>query len=189
LIRFYTRIHSAKEGGGGTSSVSQTIEILEDAQLECTEQIINLAGGCDNLLGKCWTFSTEAAAIAVGPTPGSSEWFTSTKDGLQLDQYDDSFCFIFEGSSFQYQNNGLTVDPWNNYQPVEFNAPNDWTYFLKEGGGPNGETRIELPEGAFMGVWDSGPIYDIISLTETELVVRSEIVGADGWFDLTFIAR
>ena len=73
--------------------------------------------------------------------------------------------------------------------PVDFTPPTDLTYFIEAGGGPNGESRIILPEGAFMGVWDSGPIYDILLLTENELVVRSQILGTDGWFDLYFVAR
>jgi len=182
-------LHAAKAGGGGTSLAKENIFIADDAVLECSDEITFLTGGCDNPTGKCWTFSRVAGAVTVGPDPGSSEWFTSPVDGLQAEQYDDSFCFTFEGSSFQYDNNGQTVDPFNGFSPVDFDPPTDLTYFLQEGGGGNGETRIVLPEGAFMGVWNSGPLYDIIVLTEQELVVRSRITDADGWFDLYFIAR
>lgn len=182
-------LHAAKEGGGGTSSSFQTIVIEEDAVLDCSEEITFLTGGCDNLQGKCWTFSQIGGAVSVGPEPGSSEWFSSRESGLEPAQYDDSFCFNFTGSSFQYRNNGQTIDPFNGYAPVDYDPPTDLTYFLEAGGGESGQTRIILPEGAFMGVWDSGPLYDIVVLTENELVVRSQIVGGDGWFDLYFVAR
>ena len=46
----------------------------------------------------------------------------------------------------------------------------------------------------FMGVWDSGPFYDIIELTEDRLVVHGPIQTgdcqqADGWFTLIFVAE
>lgn len=182
-------LHASKEGGGGTSSTSQTISIAEDAAVTCTDEVTFLAGGCEENSIKCWTFSHVAAAITVGPTPGSSEWYTSPESGLVVEQYDDSFCYSFTDAHFDYRNNGLTVDPWDGYQAVEYTPPSDYTWFLNPGAGANGEMQIVLPEGAFMGVWDSGPLYDVVLLTETELVVRSRIVGADeGWFELYFVA-
>jgi len=182
-------LHAAATGGGGTAIVKESIFIEDDAVLDCSEEVTFLTGGCDNIVGKCWTFSRVAGAVSVGPDPGSSEWFSSLENGLVEEQYDDSFCFTFEGSSFQYDNNGQTIDPFNGYAAVDLTPPTDLTYFLQQGGGGNGETRIVLPEGAFMGVMDSGPLYDILRLTEDELVVRSKIVGNEGWFDLYFVAR
>jgi len=192
---FYTKagtytitLHTAQEGGGGTSSSSATVEIAEDAILACTDENSLLTGEC-GLTGKCWTFSRAAGALAIGPEPGSGEWFSSQEDGLQDAQYDDDFCFVFDGSSFVYDNKGQTVDPFNGFAPVDYDPPTDFTYFLDIGGGLSGETRIVLPEGAFMGVWNSGPLYDIIAFSEDELVVRSEQTDGDGFFDLHFVAR
>ena len=182
-------LHAAKEGGGGTSIANQEMFFEEDAILACSEETIFLTGGCENLLGKCWTFSQVAGAVSVGPDPGSDEWFSSRESGLDPVQYDDSFCFTFEGSSFLYRNSGQTIDPFNGFVPVDFTPPTDLTYFIEEQGGPNGETRIILPEGAFIGVWDASPIYDIILLTEDELVLRTEFLNSGGWFDLYFVAR
>ena len=182
-------LHAAAIGGGGTSFATANISIEEDAVVECSDEITFLTGGCDNPSGKCWTFSRAAAAVIVGPDPGSSEWFSSPESGLQDVQYDDSFCFTFDGFRFQYINNGQTIDPFNGFAPFDFDPPTDLTYFLQEGGGLNGETRIVLPDDAFIGVLDSGPLYDIIVLTDTELIVRSQILGGEGWFDLTLIAR
>lgn len=180
-------LHASAVGGSGTSQASQRVSIAEDAIVECSDLLTLLTGGC-GAEGKCWTFSTQAAAITVGPEPGSGEWFTSPEAGLVPEQYDDSFCFYFEGASFQYKNNGQTIDPFNGYVAVDYDPPTDYTWFINEGGGENGEDRIELPEGAFMGVWDAGNLYDIVTLTEDELVVRTEFLDGGGWFELYFVA-
>ena len=183
-------LHLSAESGSGTVSAASMVEITEDAAVRCSSELELLLGGCEEGSQKCWTFSQAAGAISVGPFPGSSEWFTSTESSLQAEQYDDAFCFSFGESRFEYKNSGLTVDPWNGYVPVPFDPPTDLTWQLIPQGGVDGETRIVLPDGAFMGVWDAGTTYDIVTLTETELVVRTPFLsGADqGWFELYFVA-
>ena len=179
-------LYAAGEGGGGTSQVSTTINIAQDAQPDCDPQTGLLTGDCENP-GKCWTFTHAAGAVRVGPQPGSSEWYTSPANGLQAAQYDDAFCFYFAGAHFQYNNNGQTVDPWNGYAAVNFSPPTNLSWIISKGTGVNGADQLTLPAGAFLGVWDSGPVYDIVSVTETQLVVRSKIINTDGWFELTFV--
>jgi len=182
-------LYVAQAGGAGTSSASRTVKIENDAVVPCTDEIVLLMGGCEDNNFKCWTFSKAAGAVTVGPTPGSDEWFRSTANGLQDAQYDDAFCFYFNGNRFLYINNGLTVDPWSGYTPVPYTPPIDHTWTLVPGGGANGETRIILTEGSFMGVWDASNVYDIVTLTETQLVVRSPFLNGAGWFELYFEAR
>jgi hypothetical protein len=182
-------LHASSIGGNGTSVASQTVRIESSAVQECTELIELLMGGCEEGDSKCWTFSVEAGAVSVGPTPGSSEWFRSTANGLQAEQYDDSFCFSFTDNVFRYYNNGLTVDPWNGYVPVPYDPPTDHTWELVPRGGENGEDRLILTEGSFMGVWDASNIYDIVLLTEDELVVRTPFLNGAGWFELYFVAK
>lgn len=179
-------MYAAAQGGGGTSQVSGTINIAQDAQPDCDPQTGLLTGDCENP-GKCWTFTHAAGAVRVGPQPGSGEWHTSPANGLQAAQYDDAFCFYFNAAHFQYNNNGQTVDPWNGYAAVSFTPPTNLNWVISKGTGVNGVDQIILPEGAFLGVWDSGPVYDIITLTENQLVVRSKILNTDGWFELTFV--
>lgn len=178
-------LHASKEGGG-TSSSSQNIVIEQDGVAECSDNLILLVGGCEEGSSKCWTFDHAAGAVTVGPNPGSGEWFTSPADGLQPDQYDDKFCFYFKDASFRYLNNGLTIDPFNGYVPVPYSPPTDYTWGLTPGGGAGGELQINLPEGAFMGVWDASNNYDIVVLTQTELVVRTPFLAGGGWFELYF---
>lgn len=181
-------LYTAAEGGGGTSQASKTVNVAADATVACDPQTGLLTGDCGPS-GKCWTFTHAAGAVRVGPQPGSSEWYTAPANGLQAAQYDDSFCFYIDGAHFVYDNNGQTVDPWNGYAAVDYTPPSDYTWFISKGTGQNGADQIVLPTGAFMGVWDSGPVYDIVSLTVDQLVVRSKIVNVDGWFELTFVRR
>lgn len=181
-------LYAAVEGGGGTSQSAQTVAIAEDATVACDPQTGLLTGDCGPA-GKCWTFTTAAGAVRVGPVPGDWQWYTSPVNGLQGAQYDDSFCFYIDGARFVYDNKGTTVDPWNGYAVVNYTPPNDYTWFISKGTGTNGADQIVLPDGAFLGVWDSGPVYDILSLTADQLVVQSKIVNTDGWFQLTFVKR
>lgn len=182
-------LNVASVGGGGNASTTKQINIVEDAALTCNTELELLLGGCEETSTKCWTFSQVAGAVSVGPFPGSSEWFSSSEGSLQAEQYDDGFCFSFAGNGFLYANNGETIDPWDGYQAVPYDPPTDQVYTLIPGGGEEGETRIVLPEGAFMGVWDSGPFYDIVTLTESDLVVRGPTADGGGWFELYFVAQ
>ncbi len=184
-------LYAAGEGGGGVSKSSQVVKVTKDAVALCDPMVGLLTGSCE-APGKCWTFTHAAEAVRVGPTPGSKEWYKSPVNGLQATQYDDQFCFYFEGSKFQYSNNGMTVDPWNGYTPVPFTPPTNLTWTISKGTGDGGLDQIILPAGTFIGTWDSGPVYDIASLTETELVLRSLIrdqngVPTAGWFEFTLL--
>lgn len=184
-------LFAAGEGGGGVSKSTKITKITKDAVAQCDPQVGLLTGDCEPA-GKCWTLTNAANAVVVGPTPGSSEWYKSPVNGLQADQYDDRFCFYFDGSKFQYNNNGLTVDPWNGYTPVPFSPPTDLTWFISKGTGDGGSDQIVLPVGTFIGTWDSGPVYDIATLAEDKLVLRSPIrlqngAPGTGWFEFTLV--
>ena len=127
-----------------------------------------------------WTFSTAAGAITVGPTKGSGDWYTSPPNGLVPEQYDDKFVFFVDGGHFQYYNNGLTIYPEQGYEALPFDAPTDATWQLTAGG----VREIVLPVGSFIGVKDSGPVYEIVSLTPESMVLSSPLLGGDGFFTL-----
>ncbi|MEZ4827263.1 MAG: PKD domain-containing protein [Bacteroidia bacterium] len=183
-------LYAASETGGGTSSVSKTVTIDKDLVIACDSLVSLLTGECQGV-GKKWTFSKDAGAVAVGPNPYSTEWYSSPPNGLQPAQYDDVYSFFFDGSVFEYDNNGTTVDPCQGYQALPFTAPANMQWSLTPGAGVSGETRITLPDEIFMGVMDSGPYYDIISVTENELVLHGPLKpcspGATGWFTLRFV--
>lgn len=184
-------LYASGEGGGGVSKSTKVVTIAQDATIQCDPTVSLLTGDCETP-GKCWTFSHAAEAVRVGPSPGSEEWYKSPVNGLQDAQYDDQFCFYFEGSRFVYANNGFSVDPWAGYAVVAYTPPDNLTWQLLRGTGDGGADQIVLPPGTFIGTWDSGPVYDIFSMTETELVLRSPLRTqsggtAQGWFEFTLV--
>lgn len=188
-------LYVSASNGGGTSQNSKTISVANDAQTGCGGTVALLTGDCLPA-GKCWTFSQVAGAVTVGPAPGDGSWYASPAAGLAAEQYDDSFCFFLDGNVFQYNNNGATINPFNGYAAEPFNLPSDLTWTYSPGTGDGGKDQIILGAGLFMGVRDAGNVLDIVSISETNLVVRAPIVNADGtpnsnngWFELYFVAQ
>ena len=184
-------LYVSKSDGSGTPSSYKRVTILRDAPLTCSPKLALLTGDC-NPQGKCWTFSHAAGAVKVGPTYDDYSWYSSPENGLQNEQYDDRFCFTFEGLVFQNNNNGASVNPWNGYQPQPYNPGlSDFTFL--EGTGISGRDQIILADDQFMGVWDADNVLDVVTLTATELVVRGrqrEQNGTpkpEGWFELHFV--
>lgn len=182
----------SKSDGSGTPSASQRVTILTDAPLSCTGKMALLTGcGPD---GQCWTFSRAAGAVKVGPTYDDFSWYTSPPDGLQDEQYDDGFCFTFDGLVFQNSNNGASVNPWAGYQPQPHD-PGVSEFIFLEGTGTGGRDQIVLPNDQFMGVWDSDNVLDVVTLTADQLVVRARQCAQDGtplpqgWFELHFVRQ
>lgn len=182
----------SKLDGSGTASASQQVTIAKDAPLECSPKLSLLTGGC-GVNGKCWRFTTAGGAVKVGPTYGDYSWYTSPENGLQDAQYDDTYCFTFDDFTFENRNNGQSVNPWNGYMPEDYDPGISEFQFL-EGTGMDDHDQIIIPDDQFMGVWDADNVMDVISLTETELIVRARIAGqngepaAEGWFELVFVA-
>jgi hypothetical protein len=182
-------VHTA----GGMGTATATVVIDETLELPC-EGTKALLTGCDNQ--RSWRLSNEAGAISVGPAPYSTEWYTSPADGHTEWQVDDRYQFTEDGA-YLYNNNGSTMNPFDGYvETVLEIAPT--TYLLTEAAGTSGEDQISLDAFdevlcGFMGVWDSGPYYDIVDLTENRLVLHGPIQGGDciqeeGWFTLVFVA-
>lgn len=178
--------------GSGTGIASKTVNIAEDAPLTCNTKFALLTGDCTPA-GKCWGLTAAAGAVKVGPTYDQvGEWFTSTAGSLQTAQYDDRFCFIFDGFVFENRNNGGSVNPWDGYKVQSVN----WgisDFIFTEGTGTNGRDQITLQNDQFMGVWDADNVLDVMKLTKDELVVRAKLSdpsgtpAAEGWFELTFV--
>jgi len=183
-------VHTA----GGMGQASATINIAQTLELPC-EGNLALLTGCENQ--KTWKFSDEIGAISVGPDPYSTEWYSSPPAGLETFQYDDRYQFTEDGV-YIYNNNGSTMNPFEGYVETEI-AIDPTAYFYTEGTGTSGEDQINLSSFSetlcgFMGVWDSGPAYDILELTEDRLVIHGPIQTGDcqqaaGWFTLIFVAE
>ena len=89
------------------------------------------------------------------------------------------------------------MNPFDGYVETILEIP-PTTYLLTEGAGTSGEDQITLAAFdealcGFMGVWDSGPYYDIVELTENRLVLHGPIqegdcIQGEGWFTIVFEA-
>lgn len=179
----------AVHNAGGKGTATATINIAQTVDLPC-EGTLALLTGCDNQ--KTWIFAQDEGAISVGPDPYSTGWYSSPASGLVVEQYDDSYQFTEDGA-FVYANNLSTINPWEGYISNPLEVP-ELTYLLSEGTGTSGEDQIILPACWFMGTWDSGPVYDIVELTETRLVIHGavqtgECTTGDGFFTFIFEAQ
>ena len=177
--------------GSGTTFLKKTVKVDQDAPLSCNPTLALLTGDCQPG-GKCWTLSNAAGAVKVGPTYDDFSWYTSPAGGLQSAQYDDRFCFAFQGLVFENKNNGASVNPWDGYKVVPYN-PGKSDFTLIEGTGISGRDQLLIPDNQFMGVWDADNLLDIVKLTATQLIVRTRIraqngtPNPEGWFELTFV--
>ena len=181
----------AVSGQGGTSVAEQTVTIEQDAALSCDSTLTNLLGGCTSADSKTWVFSLESGAISIGPEPLSSQYFSSSENGLVPEQYNDSWTFNFEGSGFLYENEGLTVDPAQDYEAVPYTPPADATWRIEPEAGFGGSPRLTLsPEESFLGVKDSGPVYDLHEVTEDRMVLVGQLRSDPNvYFTLYFVAQ
>lgn len=146
------------------------------------------------LLQGTWRIGTAYGSILVGPEPLNGDWFTTAAVGPQLD---DLWTF-FPNGALVYNTNGTAMDPANGYNPSPLSFPL-LGYSVDENGGAFGlgELTLSNPQGSicpFMGTWDSGPSYDILSLSQDTLRLVSQIMNiptctpaADGgYFTVTF---
>jgi hypothetical protein len=186
-------LYVSQKDGSGTGVTTRQVIIPNDAPVTCSPKMALLTGDCGPG-GKCWTLAKEAGAVKVGPTYDDYSWYTSPVNGLQNEQYDDSFCFTFDKLTYENRNNGASVNPWNGYKPEPYKAdPGDFVF--SEGSGILGRDQLILPDKQWMGVWDMHNTLDIVKLTATELIVRGRQRAQDGkalpqgWFELRFVAR
>ena len=147
-----------------------------------------------------WRLSNEAGGIALGPEPGSMEWYSSPAGGLPQYQEDDRWSFS-ESGEFAYNNNGGTMNPFEGYVETLMTVEPS-TYTLEAGAGFNGEDLFTInglvsdyldDMCGWMGVWDSGPTYTIVALTHNRMVLSAMRQGYDctndgmgGYWTLTF---
>ncbi len=180
-------LHASTQGGNGSSSSSTTISVAEDLPLLCDGDVAVLTGDCGT---KCWTLSPLAGSVQVGSGPLESDFFSST--GIDFTQMNDRFCFDFNASTFAFEDGGETFSACSGYVPIAYDHPQDATYFLAPAGGAAVDGPvIELSDGSWLAVEDSGPNYEIVSATENEMILSSEINpcpgGGPGYFTLTLV--
>jgi hypothetical protein len=164
----------------------------------CNEAGITMdVDGLDYLIGT-WQLSPAEGAFSIGPEPLSGEWFSSVENGLEATQYDDSWSFYPSGE-FVYSNSGSTVVPWLNYteqvvtfEPAFFEVFDNGPFFGGSTFSISGMLSNELGlVCGWFGAMDSGPEYEVLTITETSLTVvgqqsTQDCNVGDGFWTLTF---
>ena len=140
---------------------------------------------------RCWRLSGLEGGVMVGPVPFSGEWYTSPD--ITPEQADDLWCFSEDGT-VEYINNGATFSACQGFVADEnYPIPEDISYTLKPGEGFEGYDVFTFEKDIFMGIEDTGPEYNIVSLEGETLQILTPIKPCDGapsngWFTLTFFA-
>lgn len=170
-------LNVASGAGLGNSFKTQCVTVEQDAQTACDETLAVLLNDCT--LG-CWGFVTGPGAIQVGPTPLSSEWFKS--NALVPTQYDDVWCISGTDFSLDYRNAGSSFSTCAGYVEVpNYPIAKPVSVDYKPTAGISGAPRLILSnDKAWIGVEDSGPVYDIVQLTPTTMTLVSPIKPCDG---------
>lgn len=131
------------------------------------------------LLFGTWQLSTEAAAISIGPTPFSTEWYSSNPFGLEPEQYEGRWS-LSDNGAYTYHETSGTIDPFGNL--VTYN-PEVTTVEYFEEGGELGGLAFEVADMntslgtlcGWMGYVNSGPTYDVVELTGSNLTILAEV--------------
>lgn len=183
-------IHISALGGSGTATNKATINIAADAQGICDETLDLLTGGCAS---KCWLLSEAAGSVKVGPSQLSGEWYSSPS--LDPAQADDRYCFTAEGFSFVKDDGGETFSACQGYVPVtDYPYEEEISFGLESINSEYADEQITFSKPMFIGVEDSGPFYQIVSISEEELVLLAPTAPCDGsptngWFTLTLVSE
>lgn len=184
-------LHAAKSGGSGTSFSTQSVTIADDIIIECNEKFDVLTDACTV---RCWKLGSNEGAVKVGPAELSGEWYSSPEDGLLAEQADDTWCFSFDGLGWSYANNGATLSPCiGGGAPIsDYPVPTGQSFNVLPESGSFADYKIVLGDGIWMGVEDSGPEYQIVEISDNEMILLTTLTPCDGsaspgWFTLTFV--
>ena len=132
----------------------------------------------DLLLNQTWRWA-DTAALSIGTAPGEGDLYEADGTELPTTQTDDRWTF-FSNGGFQYDSQGQVIDAFSGFYG-EMNLTFEMGGFvLLEGTGTDGMDQLLVLNGAggyscpFIGLMDTGPLYDIISLTNSSLVLASQ---------------
>lgn len=175
-------LHVSSADGNGTAVNTKPVTVTQDVA-GCQFKFMT-----EDCTEKCWRLSGAPGGVKVGPVPYSGEWYTSPD--IVDTQADDLWCFGEEGV-FTYNNNGSTFSACQGFVEDDmYPIPTDMTWSFAPGAGFDAQDRIEI-NGIWMGIEDTGPTYDIISVSDEEMVLLTPTKPCDGspttgWFTLTF---
>lgn len=192
----YTVTASAIGTGGVSSVISKKITVF--VAFEIPVEIISALTGTGS---KVWVTDKEAVGhFGVSPTDAFSPiWYAAAPNTREPEAYDDEITFSKDANkniSINVDNKGLTFMTGAATAFYGFSGP-DGSYALNTGGTKKlafmgatststseNSTRVqfEVPGNGIVNFGTGGTMYEILSVSETNLHIRS--IGADGnaWY-------
>ncbi len=200
LAGSYTVTLTASNALGSVTS-SQVIVIERTDPTLLDREIFNfLTGGVDSVNGKTWVIdSLRSGHFGVGPNPAEAGDFPQFFSAPALDKagsglYSDQYTFRLANFGFTHETNGLVYlkaafedrfpgayDPGVGDRSAPFTAPEgmQWTIEEPETGFP----RLTLSQNGWIGFYvGSERVYEILELTENQLVIRTVDESDEGLF-------
>ncbi|MDR2969196.1 MAG: PKD domain-containing protein [Tannerellaceae bacterium] len=184
---------------GGSATVTNTVTIAQDDMSLLDTPMYNaLTGGAANLEGKTWVFDRyNNGHFGVGPADaGNPDWWSCPAEGKNgASLYTQEFTFTQVGIKLEWKNNGYIytnaagkdalggefVDNPGGAGDfdVKYAPKSAYTFALNET-----DKTITLSDGAFFGFYTGNSTYEILSLTDDVLYVksRSTVEAGNGWF-------
>lgn len=187
---------------GGSATISNTVTIAQDDMSLLDTPMYNaLTGGADNLAGKTWVFDQyKEGHFGLGPVESTTtEWWTCPAEGKTGSSlYTQEFTFIQVGVKMLWKNNGsvytntagvndlagkgypnAVATPVDDYDVGYEPNASGYTFSLNET-----DKTITLSGGAFFGHYSGTSTYEILSLTDDVLYLKSRSVlePTNAWF-------
>jgi hypothetical protein len=181
---------------GGSASSTKTVVIANTNPTMLNREDYNfLTGGVNQLEGKTWVIDKNASGhLGIGPIGGTTpEWYTAAPNEKASEgYYDDEMTFVLGNTlSYTYKNNGTTFANGDNApgiggtkgsdQTVNYTPPTNLTWSISEEGD---KKFLIISNGGFIGYYTGVSKYEILSLTENEMYLRSgsAAVAEHAWY-------
>ncbi|HYF69655.1 MAG TPA: PKD domain-containing protein [Ohtaekwangia sp.] len=182
---------------GGSIATSQTV-VIDETDINLLDPVYELiTGGVDYPNGKTWIIAAGTAGhMGIGPIEGDgpSWWAAPANDKSGTGLYDDKHIFKLSGFEFIQETNGdVYVNgaqapnfPGSYENKGDYTAPftdltnQKWSLAKN----PAGRYILNISGGAFIGYYTGFSSYEIISISETEMFIKSAdaAVAANAWF-------
>lgn len=173
-------------GEGGHNAIEKTVSIEQTNALMLDNPTYNnLTGGAEQLEGKTWVLDKDFPGhLGLGPvTNYELEWWNApANDKAGLGIYDDKIIFMLDGFGYKYEANGTVFvhkdhveslgGTFNDEdQTLAYDDPQGVSWSITEDA--DGIQYITLSDETHIGFYTGASTYEIISLTENELYIRS----------------
>lgn len=194
---------------GGITTKTTELEVINDNYDLVNDPLFNMISGgiaADN--GKTWVLdSTMKGHLGCGAVESTtSDWWTANpKDKAGKQIYDDEITFVLKGAQFVYENHGktyvnggaadlmkargATLEDEGNYGPAgddkvaTYTPATGWSWSIQK---EDGKNYIVFPEGqGFIMFFTPEPHkYEIVSITEDEMMLRQQLPDICWYFKL-----